>query len=254
MQESFGLTPIEAMAAGLPRVISDWDGYRDSVTEGEDGFLIRTMQPPAGNGFDLTAQVLSGREVYGGFLAKTALTVAVDAAQAGDRIARLIQHPNLRARMAEKAKARVQAVYDWRHIIPAYESLWQELAEQRGRDVSPSAAYGEALPELPDPYTMYESYPTSALALSDRLSLAVDIGQIKTLWGHHLNTYAGDVLLPPQDLSALVGWVGENKDARIEAVLARFPAGDTSRVWRTIAWLQKLGIFKNSACQESAGE
>ena len=42
MQESFGLTPIEAMAAGLPRVISDWDGYRDSVTHGEDGFLVTT--------------------------------------------------------------------------------------------------------------------------------------------------------------------------------------------------------------------
>ena len=31
MQETFGLTPLEAMAAGLPCVVSDWNGYRDTV-------------------------------------------------------------------------------------------------------------------------------------------------------------------------------------------------------------------------------
>ena len=28
IQETFGLTPIEAMAAGLPAIVSDWNGYR----------------------------------------------------------------------------------------------------------------------------------------------------------------------------------------------------------------------------------
>ena len=32
-----GLTPLEAMAAGLPCVVSDWDGYRDTVVDGETG-------------------------------------------------------------------------------------------------------------------------------------------------------------------------------------------------------------------------
>ena len=148
MQESFGLTPIEAMAAGLPRVISDWDGYRDSVTDGEDGFLIRTTQPPAGNGLDLTAQVLSGREVYGGYLAKTALTVAVDAEQAGDRLAQLITDKNLRASMVEKARQRVRSIYDWQHIIPAYENLWHDLTARRREGGASSAPH---FPNFPTP-------------------------------------------------------------------------------------------------------
>ncbi|WP_230534085.1 glycosyltransferase family 4 protein [Microvirga roseola] len=43
IQETFGLTPIEAMASGLPVVVSDWDGYRDTVRDGVDGFSIPTL-------------------------------------------------------------------------------------------------------------------------------------------------------------------------------------------------------------------
>ena len=39
-QETFGLAVAEAMAAGLPMVVSNWSGYRDLVREGVDGYLI----------------------------------------------------------------------------------------------------------------------------------------------------------------------------------------------------------------------
>ena len=45
IQETFGITPIEAMAAGLPVIVSDWDGYRDTVRDGIDGFRIPTSMP-----------------------------------------------------------------------------------------------------------------------------------------------------------------------------------------------------------------
>jgi glycosyltransferase involved in cell wall biosynthesis len=50
VQESFGLTPLEAMAAGLPCVVSDWNGYRDTVRDGVDGYRIPTVMPGAGAG------------------------------------------------------------------------------------------------------------------------------------------------------------------------------------------------------------
>ncbi len=43
IQETFGIVPIEAMAAGLPVVVSDWDGYKDTVRDGIDGFRIPTL-------------------------------------------------------------------------------------------------------------------------------------------------------------------------------------------------------------------
>ena len=41
-QETFGLAVAEAMAAGLPLVVSDWNGYRDLVRDGMDGFRVAT--------------------------------------------------------------------------------------------------------------------------------------------------------------------------------------------------------------------
>ena len=48
IQETFGLTPIEAMAAGLPVVVSDWNGYKDTIRDGVDGFRIPTWPPALG--------------------------------------------------------------------------------------------------------------------------------------------------------------------------------------------------------------
>ena len=44
-QETFGLSPVEAMAAGVPVVVSDWDGYRYTVQNGVEGFRIPTLAP-----------------------------------------------------------------------------------------------------------------------------------------------------------------------------------------------------------------
>ena len=41
-QETFGLTPIEAMAAELPVVASNWNGYRESIINDRTGFLVDT--------------------------------------------------------------------------------------------------------------------------------------------------------------------------------------------------------------------
>jgi len=253
IQESFGLTPIEAMAAGMPRVVSDWDGYRDSVTDGEDGFLIQTTQPPPGNGFDLTADVLSGREIYGGFLAKTALTVAVNAEQAGDRLAQLIADKNLRASMAEKAKLRARTVYDWKAIIPAFEDLWDELRLRKERCSSEKRPdFASALPQLPDPYTMYEGYPTTPLDESDRVSLVMTPDCIASLLQNPLNTYIHNVLIPAEDISTLLTRIGNEKENTIAGLFRFFPTTNRPQLWRTIAWLYKLGIVKIHLAKRSS--
>jgi glycosyltransferase involved in cell wall biosynthesis len=54
-QETFGLSVAEAMAAALPVLASDWDGYRELIEHDTSGFLIPTYWLPLGEALDRTA-------------------------------------------------------------------------------------------------------------------------------------------------------------------------------------------------------
>ena len=251
MQESFGLTPIEAMAAGLPRVISDWDGYRDSVTHGEDGFLVTTRQPPAGNGEALAELLLTGHEMYGGYLAKTALSVAIDQDMAADCIAKLIQDKNLRQSMAAKARQRVRDVYDWKNIMSKYESFWAEMSEKRKRDRvgAVKTKWASLPPQAPDPYTMYAAYPTEAFQEHHRVSVAATADQIKLLFKHDMNVFGMDVMIPPDATMQLISAISKQGSVSIGDILRQNPTIPRTSMWRTLGWLIKLRILRYNSNQ-----
>ncbi len=73
IQETFGITPVEAMAAGLPVVATDWDGYRETVRDGVDGILVRTTFPAPGCGPDLAYRYQVGMDSYDRFVGQVGL-------------------------------------------------------------------------------------------------------------------------------------------------------------------------------------
>jgi glycosyltransferase involved in cell wall biosynthesis len=94
--ETFSLAALEAMALGLPVVLSAIGGAADMVRPGREGFLF-----PAG---DTQALV--------------------------DRLAALAD-PDLRRRMGAAARETVEARFSERAMVEAYERLLQELALTR---------------------------------------------------------------------------------------------------------------------------
>ena len=157
LQESFGLTPIEAMAAGLPCVVSDWDGYRDTVIDDVTGFRVPTALPPAGAGSELAWRRLLGIDDDSVFHALTCETVAVDTEAAAEAIARLADDPALRRRIGEAGRARAHATYAWPQVIRAYEALWGELAERRAAAGAPT---GRVASVAPDPFEAFAGFAT----------------------------------------------------------------------------------------------
>ncbi|GAB4405669.1 MAG: hypothetical protein OHK0048_25560 [Rhodoferax sp.] len=104
IQETFGITPIEAMAAGLPVVVSDWDGYKDTVRDGIDGFRIPTLMPRAGLGRDLAQRHTLEIDTYDMYCGHSCMVVAVDVAATTHAFLRLFASPQLRKQMGEAGR------------------------------------------------------------------------------------------------------------------------------------------------------
>jgi len=169
IQESFGLTPVEAMAAGLPSVVSDWDGYKDTVRDGEDGFRIPTLAPRAGYGGDLAYFYNNGWLTYDNYIGATGQNTAVDLGRAEAAVVSLVTDEDLRRRMGAEAQAHARRTFDWSAIIPQYEALW---GEQNARRRAAPPAAPQANPFTPDPFTLFENYPTRNIGADDIVSLA----------------------------------------------------------------------------------
>jgi alpha-maltose-1-phosphate synthase len=247
IQESFGLTPIEAMACGLPVLVSDWDGYRDTVRHGTEGLVVPTTMPPAGSGLDIGFRYLVGEEPYGSYLAASSQTTAVDVAATTEALAALAADTELRHRLGAAGAARADAVYDWRHIVPAYETLWEELAARRARAIESAERppTRPAHPSRPDPYKMFAGFATSQLALTDRLEIAVSsLDAINALLEHRMNMFTPEVLLDGEKIAALIQAAKREPGISAAELVAALAPNDRPRVLRTAAWLLKLGYLR----------
>jgi starch synthase len=244
IQETFGLTPLEGMAAGLPLVVSDWNGYKDTVRDGVDGFRVPTLMPQAGLGSDLAlrhALEIDNFDMYCGF---TSLLIAVDIDATAAAFTRLIENPQLRRQMGDAGRKRVREHYDWSVIIPRYEALWAELGELRNAQAR--ANKPAPWPARMDPFHAFSGYPTSTLTAKTRLQV-VDAGtaleRIHTLRKLKMVEF-GDPILPTDDeIRAVLSAAAEGQELAADLVTA-VPAKRRALVLRGLAWLVKIGILK----------
>jgi glycosyltransferase involved in cell wall biosynthesis len=164
LQETFGITPIEAMAAGLPVIVSDWDGYRESVVDGETGFRIATWMPANDLAFEFGARYELGLDSYDRYCGYTCQSVAMDADQLEQRLKQLVESPELRRKLGENGKKRANEHFDWSVIYPRYQDLWAELTAMRdAASRVPRRSPPKSSPARPDPYLAFAAYPTHAI-------------------------------------------------------------------------------------------
>ncbi len=193
VQETFGLTPVEAMAAGLPAVVTDWDGYRDTIRDGIDGFRIPTTMPAAPFGEELAEDYQAERLNYDLFCAATSLAVSVDMEILTRRLTELVDNPELRLSMGASGKSRARAEYDWTVILGRYRELWAEcravrLAAKSAGDV-PAAPRSAGL----DPFAIFASYPTHTIDGSTRLKAGPLFSRWTEIRGHGLFSHVPSV-------------------------------------------------------------
>ena len=165
IQETFGITPIEAMACGVPQVVSDWDGYRDTVVHGETGFLIPTFWNRSDADLSLSAPWTATELDH----LAISQSVVVDPKAYRDALQRLIENDALRAEMSRKSRARAVSEFAWPVIVERYASLWRELLALSAAEpirLNPPSGWLH-----PPYYDVFQGYATGALPDTLRLRL-----------------------------------------------------------------------------------
>ncbi len=243
IQETFGITPLEAMAAGLPVVASDWDGYRFTVRDGQEGFLIPTLGgPPGGLPFDLVEAHARGERSYQQYVAIIAQHTAVDVKRAGEALAALAASPDLRRRMGAAGRARIAAAFDWRVVAPHYVALAEELAARRPPAGDRRNARGRH-PPRGEPLADFAHFATSVLSDDLVLSLAAgetagSLAAAPEVW---LDSFAANWRLPAAEIGDAFARIAEGP-IRFGDLAALFPAGKRRLLGLSILWLCKRGL------------
>ena len=248
IQETFGIVPIEAMAAGLPVVVSDWDGYKDTVRDGVDGFRIPTLMPQAGLGTDLAMRHALELDTYDMYCGHTCSLVAVDVAAAAKAFLRLFGSDELRLQMGQAGRARAREVYDWAVIIPQYETLWAQLNALRAEQGPKAQPLTHPWPARMDPFHAFASYPTYTLKADTLLALVDEqatqaMARVLAYKSLSMVNFA-KLVLPSDDEILAVLQAAQVGPKAAEALVAHVPAERQAHVFRSLAWLVKLHVLK----------
>lgn len=253
IQETFGLTPIEAMAASLPVVVTDYDGYRESVRDGVDGIRVRTWQPQAGQATDLIDHHADAILGYRDYVSKASAFIGIDIAQAASAYVKLALDPQLRQRMGAQGRERARQEYDWSKLIPRYMTLFADLAEVREQAKAShramAAHMGSRHPRRSDPFHSFSHYPSATLTANMVLLpgplLPADKAQRQAMLALQLERPIYEKLkqqLNPELLAQVIEHVATQANG---FSIEQLQTTETSpHLQRQMGWLMKAGLVQ----------
>jgi glycosyltransferase involved in cell wall biosynthesis len=254
LQETFGLAPIEAMAAGLPVIVSDWDGMKDTVTP-DVGFRIPTEMPRAGLSTYISQRYMGGTDAYIQYVSQISALTSLDVPALVRALVTLATDPELRARMGAKGRDRARALYDWKTVIPQMQALWAEqvamLAHAR-KMADPAIAPRDAglVPVCPSVDEMFAAYPTTRADEDRRLRAVMTGGRPTPTETFTLRNYVlrRRLLDDPRRIEGvLAAYAAAGPVGATEAEIARATGYPVAVVGRIALWLKKYHFLAEVA-------
>jgi alpha-maltose-1-phosphate synthase len=249
VQETFGLAPVEAMAAGLPVVVTDWDGFKDTVRDGIDGFRVPTVLPQPPLGLDLALGYEAGQTSYDTYVGGASQFTAIDIVAAADAYRRLLVDPSLRQRMGAAGAARAAETFDWAVVLRRWRDLWDGLDAVRRSAVpehAPRRADAEPVPSRPDPFNVFAAWPTGVLHEGTVVTFVgpTDPAAWRARLGLPLAAIVPETLPSSDEAIAMLAAVSRAGSLTAAEAAAAAGTGRTARLVRGLAWLAKLGLLR----------
>ncbi len=249
--ETFGLSVLEALAAGVPQVVSDWSGYRDLVVHEQTGFLVPTSWAPCDQDHRPWAHI--GSNAPGNLpWQRTGLlfgqTVGVDFGLFETAISTLVTNAALRRRFGEASRKRAATEFSWRRSLTSYAQLWAEL-----RDI---ASVSASKPLAGRPWFVGDVgdviLENVSLALTDDATVALSaLGQRVVAGRASLATYYEHAQAHPGVAAEAVLGVlmGRGRHTLKTVIDALEPSSGFSpaQLRRCVLWLGKYGVVSLKA-------
>lgn len=251
VQETFGLDPLAAMAAGLPCIISDWDGQRDTVRDGVDGYRIPTVMPGAGAGLDLAQRYDDGVDSHDLYCGHVSQAVALDGAALAQACARLAGDAGLRRTLGANGQRRVREEFDWAVVFGRYRALWRELDERRRADAALGPALPAAVPDRLDPFEAFATYPSMQITPASMVELAPDasLALLREYRELAINRFAHASLPTLEAFGQIFGSI-ESRPTQVDELIDALGPCDRPTLLRGLAWLCKMDLLRISAANE----
>jgi len=246
IQETFGLTPLEGMAAGLAVIVSDWNGYKSTVRQNIDGYRVNTVLLGKGYGEDFAYDHMMEKINYDHYVGMSVQRVAVDVADCIEKLSILIRDKDKRIKFGKSGKQRIKECFDWSVILKQYRDLANELDSIR---LSESKKYVDfCSPSLPsnqmDPFDVFSSYPTLILKNSHKLIKTDNINNfpIDEFLNLQSVNYSKDYLPHSENFNSIYNFFNEEKVLSIDTLIKKTSI-EESDIFKIIIWLLKFGYL-----------
>ncbi|MEM7295895.1 MAG: glycosyltransferase family 4 protein [Pseudomonadota bacterium] len=245
IQETFGLAPIEGMAAGLPVLCSDWDGMKDTVTPAV-GIRVPTLMAGEAALDREALRFLSGYDSYNQYVSQTSGVTVIDVPKLTEAILRFARSPELRKSMGQDALRRARDTYDWSAIIPQMQELWGELDARRAKanDHAPALR-----PTALSPGRLFASYPTEQMDARERRFVrrsGVTRAEVNRLIKIHNYDPMGRKPTSQANFGRVIEALTEDVPVTAKALSAMLKQGPDV-IERALLWLMKFDLVREAS-------
>ncbi len=249
IQETFGLAPLEGMAAGLPLLVSDWDGLKDTVSP-DVGLRVKTRTLGPRHTANESLRLQGGIDDYSQYCAAVSSMTEIDMADLKAAIVALATNPDLRARLGAAARTRVRQHYDWATVIPQYQALWAQQEQIRAAGLARSQRVpGHQLPIAPAPTLLFGAYPSETADPTGERFVACDLTGRATLpQVLALRNYAAlnRLFAGPEQIAGVLDHVTQATEPVTVSLISAATGLNAMYVDRVLMWLLKYDFIRRA--------